>query len=153
MRVETGEMKMTSEQKVLVKSSWRALSSFSDQAAEVFYGKLFELDGSLVSVFKNDLGEQKRKWMHSLGFVVANLNSPTTLMPVIKHFARRHAFYGAQPTLLSSVSAAFLFMLRQGLKEKFTLEVEAAWAAFLDELAGMLLPDAGDGMPSTRVAA
>lgn len=144
---------MTSEQKDLVKSSWRLLSLDSDRAANVFYDKLFELDGSLRVVFKSELGEQKRKWMQSLGFVVANLNSPATLLPVVQYFGRRHSIYGAQPTLVVSATEAFLFMLRQGLGTQCTSEVQAAWAALIQYLLGIVQESAREVSGKTRFAA
>jgi hemoglobin-like flavoprotein len=144
---------MTSEQIALVKSSWRTMSLYSDRAADVFYDKLFELDGSLRVIFKNDLGEQKRKLMQSLGFVVANLNSPATLLPVVQHFGRRHAIYGAQPTLVHSAKEAFLFTLKQGLGPLFTNEVRTAWAAMLQYLMQIVQDAAREVSGNSRAAA
>lgn len=144
---------MTPEQKALVKSTWRSVSLFSDRAADIFYDKLFELDGSLRVIFKNDLGEQKRKLIQSLGFVVSNLNSPATLLPVMQHFGRRHTIYGAQPTLVASASEAFLFMLKQGLGSQFTSEVQGAWSALLQYLLNIILDAAREGVANPRVAA
>jgi hypothetical protein len=38
---------MTQEQIELVKSTWRKVIPIADTAADLFYGKLFELDPSL----------------------------------------------------------------------------------------------------------
>jgi hypothetical protein len=40
---------MTPEQLVLVKESWAKVVPISETAAELFYGKLFELDPELKS--------------------------------------------------------------------------------------------------------
>ena len=44
---------MTPEQTMLVKSSWEKVLPISDKAAELFYGRLFELDPELKSLFKD----------------------------------------------------------------------------------------------------
>lgn len=144
---------MTNEQKAHIKLCWKALHPFSTQIVDDFYSKLFELDPSLRIVFKNDLGEQKRKLMQSLGFVVANMNSPMTLLPVIRHFGRRHALYGAQPTLFASAKQAFLYALSKHLGEAFTAEAQSAWNALLEMLITPMLAGAHDAAPGTRVAA
>lgn len=144
---------MTSEQKSQIKASWKALQPFSTQVVDDFYSKLFEIDPSLRIVFKNDLGEQKRKLMQSLGFVVANMNSPMTLLPVIRHFGRRHALYGAQPTLFASAKEAFLYALSKHLGETYTIEMQSAWNALLEMLIAPMVAGAHDAAPGTRVAA
>jgi hypothetical protein len=46
---------MTPEQVDLVQRSWRAVLPVGDTAAELFYGKLFSLDPSIQSMFRDDL--------------------------------------------------------------------------------------------------
>ena len=49
---------MTPEQAILVKTTWEKVIPISDKAAELFYGKLFELDPSLKSLFKGDVKDE-----------------------------------------------------------------------------------------------
>ena len=49
---------MTPEQKELVKSSWLKVAPIADTAAELFYGKLFELDPAVKSLFKGNMQQQ-----------------------------------------------------------------------------------------------
>ena len=50
----------TPEDKTLVQSTFAKLAPIADQAASLFYGRLFEMDPSLSPLFTTDLGEQGR---------------------------------------------------------------------------------------------
>ena len=64
---------MTPEQVQLVQESWEKVVPISEQAAELFYGRLFELDPSLKPLFSGDIKEQGRKLMKIITLVVASL--------------------------------------------------------------------------------
>jgi hypothetical protein len=49
---------ITSQQVKLVQTSWAMVAPISEQAAALFYGRLFELDPSLQGLFRSDLKEQ-----------------------------------------------------------------------------------------------
>lgn len=144
---------MSPEQKSQIKFTWKLMEPNADKVVDTLYDKLFEIDPSLRILFKNDLGEQKRKWMQSLGFVVANLSSPATLLPVIRHFGRRHTLYGAQPAFFATAKEAFSFTLAKALGEKFTPEIRLAWNELLEFLLGQMLAAAREASQDTRAAA
>src|SRR5512143_242837 len=53
---------LTDRQKSLVQESWSPVVPIADTAAELFYGRLFELDPSLKSLFvETSMKEQGRK--------------------------------------------------------------------------------------------
>ena len=54
---------MTPQQVDLVKTTWAKVEPIAEQAAELFYGKLFELDPALKTLFPNDMKEQGKKLM------------------------------------------------------------------------------------------
>ena len=49
---------MTPQQIELVKTSFSQVAPIADQAAELFYSKLFETDPELKPLFKGDMVEQ-----------------------------------------------------------------------------------------------
>ena len=65
---------MTPQQVDLVKTTWAKVRADPEQAAELFYGKLFELDPALKALFPNDMKEQGKKLMQMIGVAVANLH-------------------------------------------------------------------------------
>jgi hemoglobin-like flavoprotein len=129
---------MTREQIELIESTWTQVAGIKDQAAQLFYGKLFELDPSLRPLFRGDLGEQGRKLMAVLGTVVAGLRRLEGLLPTVRELGRRHAGYGVTQAHYDTVGAALLWTLEQGLGSSFTPDVRAAWAGAYGVLAGTM---------------
>jgi hypothetical protein len=56
---------MTPEHIRLVETSFAAVEPIADDAAALFYGRLFELDPSLKALFKHDMTEQGK---HLIGY-------------------------------------------------------------------------------------
>ena len=71
---------MTPEEIKLVKDSWEKVVPISETAAELFYGKLFELDPSVKPMFKGDMKEQGRKLMAILNTAVNSLDKLDTIV-------------------------------------------------------------------------
>ena len=122
-------------QKKLVQDSFAAVAPNAEAAADLFYGRLFELDPSLRPFFKGDMKEQGRKLMAMLKTAVAGLDNLDKLVPAVQDLGRRHAGYGVKPDHYNTVAAALLWALEQGLKDGFTPDVKAAWTAVYGILA------------------
>ena len=118
---------MTPEQIELVKSTWKMVLPIADTAADLFYGKLFELDPSVRSLFENDLTKQKKALMAMIGNAVASLHRIETIVPVIQQLGKRHAGYGVTEEHYGTVATALLWTLEQGLGEAWTPQAKAAW--------------------------
>ena len=118
---------MTPAQIELVKSSWAEVEPIAEQAAELFYGKLFELNPGLKSLFKSDMKEQGRKLMAMLNTAVNSLDKIETIVPAVQDMGRRHVAYGVKDEDYDTVGEALLWTLEQGLGEAFTPEVKDAW--------------------------
>lgn len=137
---------MTPEQATLVQDSFRLVVPIKDQAAALFYGRLFELDPSTKALFTGtDMAEQGAKLMATLGFVVAGLKRPAEVVPAAQALAKRHVGYGVKEAHYPTVGAALLWTLGQGLGEAFTPEVEVAWTAAYTLLAGVMIDAAAEG--------
>ncbi len=118
---------MTPEQITLVKESWAKVLPISETAAELFYGKLFELDPQVKSMFKGDMKEQGRKLMAILNTAVNALDNVEAIVPALQDMGKRHVDYGVKDEDYDTVGAALIWTLGAGLKDAFTEEVEAAW--------------------------
>jgi len=119
---------MTPEQVTLVKTSWAQVTPMADQAAGLFYDKLFELDPDLRPLFKGDMAEQGRKLMAMINTAVTGLDNLEAIVPAVQAMGVRHAGYGVQDGHYDTVGVALLWTLGQGLGEDFTPEVKHAWA-------------------------
>ena len=130
---------MTPEQITLVQSSWEKVKPISEQAAELFYGKLFELDPSLKPLFKGDMKEQGKKLMAVLNMAVTSLTKLDTILPAVKALGRKHVEYGVPDESYNTVGQALLWTLDQGLGEDFTDDVKAAWTETYVTLSTVML--------------
>ena len=119
---------MTPDQVKLVQDSFAKVAPISAKAAELFYGRLFEIAPQVRAMFPDDLSEQKKKLMAMLSTAVAGLNRLDTLMPAVQALGRRHGGYGVKAQHYASVGSALLWTLEKGLGEAFTPEVKDAWA-------------------------
>jgi hemoglobin-like flavoprotein len=110
----------------------------ADDAAALFYRRLFELDPSLQRMFKGDMTEQRRKLMQMLTAAVKGLDRLDQLVPVVEDLGRRHVGYGVADAHYDTVGAALLWTLEKGLGNAFTPEVKDAWIAVYGLLAGTM---------------
>ncbi len=129
---------MTPEQKRLVQTSFPKILP-ANEAAALFYNRLFQLDPSLQPMFKGDMDEQGRKLMDMLRIVVNGLDRLEQLVPAVKRLGERHDTYGVKAEHYATVGAALIWTLEQGLGEDFTDEVREAWIAAYTILANTML--------------
>jgi len=126
---------MTPRQVELVQTTWEKVVPISDQAAALFYGRLFELDPELKPMFKSDIREQGKKLMTMITVAVRGLGDLGKLVSAVEDLGRRHVGYGVRKQDYDTVAAALLWTLEQGLGPDFTPEVKAAWVETYTVLA------------------
>ncbi len=118
---------MTPRQKELVQTTWEQVVPISGVAADLFYGKLFELDPALRPLFPAEMAEQKKKLMMMITVAVRGLGDLEKLVPALQQLGRGHVAYGVKDEHYATVGAALLWTLGQGLGPAFTDEVKEAW--------------------------
>ena len=126
---------MTSKQVELVQTTWEKCVPIADQAATLFYGKLFELDPNLKPLFKSDMKEQGRKLMAMINVAVAGLDRLDALVPAVQDLGRRHKGYGVKAEHYGTVATALLWTLEKGLGDAFTPAAKEAWTQTYTVLA------------------
>jgi len=129
---------LSDKQKRLVKESFALVEPIAEQAAGLFYGKLFELDPKLKPLFKGNMEEQGRKLMSTLKLVIGSLDRLQDIMPAVKLLGTKHRGYGVKESDYDTVAAALLWTLAAGLKDAFTPEVKDAWTAVYGVLASVM---------------
>ena len=125
----------TVNQKELVQSTFAHVIPISEQAAAIFYNKLFELDPSLKPLFKGDIKSQGAKLMTMLAAAVKGLDDLNALVPVVQGLGQRHVGYGVKDEHYDTVGAALIATLETGLGELWNEEVKEAWIAVYTVLA------------------
>lgn len=122
-------MTLTLEQKEMVRSTWAMVAPISEDAARLFYNRLFELDPSTKPLFaQTNMAEQGKKLMQMIQVVVASLDNLERVRTAVEHLGRRHVEYGVKEEHYDSVGTALLWTLEQGLGERFTAEAKEAWS-------------------------
>lgn len=127
---------MNSDQIELVQSTFHLLEPNLEDAAHLFYTRLFDLSPELRRLFPHDLTEQGRKLMTALNLVVRGLQAPEVILPVARELGRRHNGYGVRDEHYEVVGTALLWALERGLGDDFTPDVQKAWAAAYTLLSG-----------------
>ena len=123
----------------LVQQTWEQVVPIADDAAQLFYNRLFELDPSLRPMFAHsDMAEQRKKLMQMITVAVRGLGRLDELLPAVQALGKRHVGYGVRDDHYDTVGAALLWTLEQGLGEAFTKEAHDSWAATYSTLAGVM---------------
>jgi nitric oxide dioxygenase len=129
-------MSLTDEDKQLVTTSFIKVSPIAEKAAELFYGRLFEIAPDSKELLKEtDMKEQGRKLMQTIATAVCALYRLEQVVPEIKNLGRRHIAYGVKKEQYAIVGEALLWTLEKGLGDDFTPEVKAAWTKVYTVLA------------------
>src|SRR3978361_1508964 len=126
----------------LVQDSFAKVAPISEQAAVLFYDRLFEVATSVRAMFPDDMTEQRKKLMATLAVVVNGLSNLEAILPAASALAKRHVNYGAKPEHYPVVGGALLFTLEKGLGEAWTPELEEAWTAAYGTLSGYMISEA-----------
>lgn len=135
---------MTPDDIKLIQVSWAKVKPISETAAELFYGKLFELDPEVKSMFKGNMTEQGRKLMAILNTAVNALNNVEAIVPALQVMGRRHVDYGVKDEDYDTVGEALVWALSEGLKGDFTEDTKTAWIAVYTLVADTMKAAAAD---------
>ena len=130
---------MTPEQIEMVQSSWGKVAPIADQAADIFYGHLFENNPSVRPMFPEDMSKQKKALMGILAIAVNGLDKLETILPAVKDLGVRHVAYGTKPEHYGAVATSLLYTLGAGLGDDFTPEVKEAWTEAYTTLANVMI--------------
>lgn len=123
----------------LVKASFLKVVPIADQAAALFYARLFELDPGLRLLFRGDMQEQGRKLMSMVATAVASLERLEAIVPAVRALGMRHTAYGVTEEHYATVGAALLWTLEKGLGPEFSPAVREAWTSTYSLLANTMI--------------
>jgi hemoglobin-like flavoprotein len=138
---------VTDRQKTLVQTTFQTIAPIADDAAVLFYQRLFEIAPELRPMFRGEMTEQRKKLMQMLTAAVKGLDRLDQLVPVVQDLGRRHAGYGVEDKHYDTVGAALLWTLEMGLGAAFTPEVKDAWTTVYGVLAATMKTAANEAVP------
>ncbi len=130
---------MTPNQIDLVQASFKKVAPIAPQAAEIFYGRLFEIAPQVKPMFKGDMVEQGAKLMTTLGVVVNGLKDLPAIVPVAQDLAVKHVGYGVEAEHYAFVGEALLYTLGKGLGDDFDAPTNEAWTSAYGTLSSVMI--------------
>jgi hemoglobin-like flavoprotein len=133
---------MTPDQIKLIQQSFAKVAPISEQAAALFYGRLFEIAPEVKPLFRGDMKEQGRKLMATLAAVANGLADLPAILPAASALAKRHVQYGVKAKDYAPVGEALLWTLERGLGAQWTPDVKAAWATAYAVLSEYMIGEA-----------
>jgi hemoglobin-like flavoprotein len=133
---------MTPEQIAQVQQSFAKVAPMADEAAALFYSRLFEIAPELRPLFRGDMAEQGRKLMATLAIVVHGLTRLDAILPAASALAKRHVGYGVKADHYAPVGAALLWTLERSLGSQWTPDLASAWATAYTTLSGYMMSEA-----------
>ncbi len=133
---------MTPDQVKLVQQSFSKVVPIADQAAIIFYDRLFEVAPGVKAMFPADMTEQRKKLIAMLAAVVNGLSNIESILPAASALATRHVAYGAKTEHYPVVGGALLWTLQKGLGDAWTPDVAAAWTDAYGTLSTYMISEA-----------
>jgi hemoglobin-like flavoprotein len=125
----------------LVQDSLPRVLAIADEAAVLFYDRLFSIDPTTRPLFaRTNMPEQRAKLMGAIAMVVRSLDRPEVILSNVRPLGRNHAAYGVEPRHYDSVGEALLWTLEQGLGASFTPELKRAWASAYKLICEAMVP-------------
>jgi hemoglobin-like flavoprotein len=144
------ETNVTPEQVKLVQESFKQVEPIAPQAADLFYGRLFEIAPEVRPLFPADLTSQKQKLMTMIATAVTNLHQVEKIVPAVQDLGRRHVSYGVTEAHYKPVGEALIWTLDKGLGDAFTQQIKDAWIAAYTTLAGVMTEAAAKVKPAKK---
>jgi hemoglobin-like flavoprotein len=133
---------MAPDQVKLVQDSFAKVAPIADQAATMFYDRLFTIAPEVKPMFHGDMAEQRKKLMTTLGVVVKGLSDLPSVLPAASKLAKQHVVYGVKAAHYAPVGAALLWTLEKGLGEAWTPPLAEAWTSAYTTLSGFMISEA-----------
>lgn len=142
----------------LLRDTFELLAPQADKLALRFYDELFERFPDVVPMFsKTTKKKQSLMLVAALKLVIANLDEPDKLVPVLKGMGAKHKGYGAVPEHYGAVAETLLDVMKEFAGKAWTKKVHNAWSDALNLVAETMLggyeDDIEDNTMATNTAA
>ena len=136
---------MTPQEIQLVRSSFARVAPFADQAAALFYARLFELEPALRGLLPGEMAARGAELTAALAAWLADIDRAEKALPAARALGLRPTPVPGCAAPVEAVGTALLWTLEKGLGPDFTPEIRAAWAKAYWRLAEAL--PSGGGNP------
>ena len=113
----------------------KSVGPIAQEAGEIMYLRLFEMDPSLKPLFKGDIKRQGEMLFIAIGLAIQNIDNPARMAEAVAELGKRHQGYGVQAGYFNIFGAALMWSLEQVIGPDFTPEVKVAWGEAYSLLA------------------
>lgn len=124
----------------LLRSSFERVRPIADDAARMFYDNLLGTYPQVRPLFaETDFDAQRRNLMQTLATIVAVVDQPDELGPLLETLGRSHQGYGVTEEMYPFVAASLLRTLAGAFGDDWTPELARTWVAALDAVGGAMI--------------
>jgi hemoglobin-like flavoprotein len=135
---------MTDHQQELVRSSVQKIMLISDETADLFYSRLFEIAPYVRPLFKGDMKDQGARMMTMLHYAVQNMHRLNECASMLEQLGQKHRSYGVTGGHYDIFASALLWTLERMLGREFTDDVRNAWVALYLEISAAMKKGSAD---------
>lgn len=129
----------------LLRETFELLAPKADKLALRFYDELFERFPAVVPMFaKTTKKKQASMLVSALKLVIANLDDPDKLVPVLQGMGLKHKGYGAVPEHYGAVAETLLDVMKEFAGKAWSKQVHGAWSDALNLVAETMLGAYGE---------
>lgn len=146
------ESEMTPQQIKLLNESFDKVAPIADEAAAMFYARLFEVAPAVKPMFQGDMQRQGQMLMSTIAMVVKNIQTPDKIAAPVQRLGQRHNAYGALPEHYPVVGEVLLWTLKNGIGPSFTQEHHDAWAQAYKMLSDIMIDAQQQSASQAQVA-
>ena len=137
----------------LLQGSFAEVMAIRQEAAALFYERLFAIDPALRPLFSDaDMRSQEMKLMAALALVVGKLGQLDEVIPVLEMLAVKHVAYGVEEHHYATVGQALIQTLSLAFAARFTTELRNAWLSAYGAISGVMIA-AANKAEAARAAA
>jgi len=137
---KSSEIRLTAEQKRLIRVSFLRIEPALDLVAQLFFLKLFRLDPSLRKKFSGPIEVQARKFAAGAKLAMISIGHEDGLAPTLRLLGARHRQLGIRARHYRTMSRSLVWTLERSLDKDFDRDTKDAWntllASFTHIMAG-----------------
>ncbi len=130
-------LNLSEDEREIIRSTWAGVVVSRSVAAELFYGRLFQINPETRSLFSQNMEEQGRKLIATINVVVDNLEED--LGETVLALGQRHQDYNVVEADYSKVASALLWMLERMNNGTFPEQAKLAWTKAYEQLVATML--------------
>ena len=124
----------------ILRETFDLLAPNAEKMVLRFYDELFERFPGVIPMFENTTkAKQAKMLVAALKLVIANVDDPDKLVPVLQEMGKKHKGYGAIPEHYGAVAETLLDVMKEFAGKAWTKQVHQAWSDALTLVAETML--------------